>query len=176
MGNSNNVDPANQFSLFGQSKARSYYPIGGGNNGATAGYFTSRIGNPDAKWETSETTNIGFDATLFNGKLDVIVDVWNKETKDLLYTLTLPGISGNSASAPAVNIANMKNSGIDMSFVHRGSLSGGELGYEVTLNAATLKNEIVALAPGITYFSGGSYRGNTCEKCCWSTIIIFLSI
>jgi len=161
MGNSNNVDPANQFSLFGQSKARSYYPIGGGNNGATAGYFTSRIGNPDAKWETSETTNIGFDATLFNGKLDVIVDVWNKETKDLLYTLTLPGISGNSASAPAVNIANMKNSGIDMSFVHRGSLSGGELGYEVTLNAATLKNEIVALAPGITYFSGGSYRGNT---------------
>ena len=62
--------------------------------------------------------------------------------------------------APAVNIA-IKNSGIDMSFVHRGSLSGGELGYEVTLNVATLKNEIVALAPGITYFSGGSYRGNT---------------
>ena len=63
MGNSNNVDPANQFSLFGQSKARSYYPIGGGNNGATAGYFTSRIGNPDAKWETQEQTNIAVSYT-----------------------------------------------------------------------------------------------------------------
>ena len=74
-----------------------------------------------------------------------------------MYEIQLPGATGVGASAPAVNIATMSNSGIDMSFAHRGSLSGGELGYEVTLNASTLKNEIVSLAPGITYFGGNTY-------------------
>ena len=159
MGNSNNVNAANQFSLFGQSKSRTYYPIGGQNNGADAGYAATRIGNPDGKWETNTTTNVGFDATLFNGKLDVIVDVWSKETKDLLYNLALPAITGNGAAAPSVNLASMSNSGIDMQFIHRGSLRSGEIGYEVIVNASTLKNEITALAPGITYFGGNSYRG-----------------
>lgn len=159
MGNSNNVDPANQFSLFGQSKGRSYYPIGGQNNGADAGYYTTRIGNPNAKWETSETTNIGFDATLFNGKLDVIVDVWTKDTKDLLYNIPLAATTGNGASAPSVNIAEMSNSGIDMQFITSGTIASGQVGYELSVIASTLKNEIVALAPGITYFGGNSYRG-----------------
>ena len=159
MGNSNNVDPANQFSLFGQSKGRSYYPIGGQNNGADAGYYTTRIGNPNAKWETSETTNIGFDATLFNGKLDVIVDVWSKDTKDLLYSIPLAATTGNGASAPSVNIAEMSNSGIDMQFITSGTIASGQVGYELSVIASTLKNEIVALAPGITYFGGNSYRG-----------------
>jgi len=158
MGNSNNVDPANQFSLFGQSKSASYYPISGGNNGATAGYYKSRIGNPNAKWETSETTNIGFDATLLGGKLDVIIDVWTKKTKDLLYQIPLAATTGNSAAAPSVNIATMSNSGIDMQFIHRGTVRSGTIGYEITVNASTLKNEITALAPGITYFGGSTYR------------------
>jgi TonB-linked SusC/RagA family outer membrane protein len=158
MGNSNNVDPANQYSLFASNRGRTFYPIGGQNSGVDAGYAVSRIGNPNAQWETSITTNIGFDATLFNNKIDIILDWWKKDTRDLLYQIPLAAVTGNNASAPAVNIASMLNQGLDVQIANRGSLGEG-IAYEVTFNSSFLKNEITALAENIEYFDGGSYRG-----------------
>jgi hypothetical protein len=158
MGNSNNVDPANQYSLFASNRGRTFYPISGQNNGVDQGFAVSRIGNPNAQWETSVTTNIGFDVTLFNNKVDIILDWWKKDTRDLLYQIPLAGVTGNYASAPAVNIASMLNQGLDLSISNRGSLGEG-IAYEVTFNSSFLKNEIVSLAEGIDYFDGGTYRG-----------------
>src|SRR5690606_8876655 len=70
MGNSNNVDPNNQYSLFGGDIGASSYDITGSNSGALIGFRRTRIGNPNAQWETAVTQNIGFDGTLFNGRLD----------------------------------------------------------------------------------------------------------
>jgi len=157
MGNTNNVNPANQFSLYAASRANSFYPIGGQNSGADEGYYRSRIGNPDAKWETSTTLNFGVDASLFNGKLEVSGDLWRKETEELLYTVPLPGVLGNLASAPAVNIASMLNTGLDIQFINHGKIKGWN--YDLTLNNSFLKNEISYLAPNIQFFGGPGFRG-----------------
>lgn len=158
MGNSNNVDPNNQFSLYASNRGQSFYPIEGQSNGVNEGFFRSRIGNPDAKWETSVMTNIGFDAAFFNNRLEIILDWWKKETEDLLYQVPVAGVVGNSAAAPSVNIATMLNQGLDMQIINRGNISGG-FKYELIVNAAFLKNEITFLAPGIDFFGGGGYRG-----------------
>jgi len=160
MGNSNNVDPANQYSLYAANKGSSYYPIDGQSSGANEGYYRSRIGNPAAKWETSETMNIGFDATLYNGKWEIVLDVWRKDTRDLLFNVPLPAVVGPAASAPSVNVAKMRNQGIDFQIINRGNLTS-ELKYELTFNNSFLKNEIVAFAPGITNLTGGAFRGIT---------------
>jgi len=160
MGNSNNVDPANQYSLYAANKGNSYYPIDGQSSGANEGYYRSRIGNPAAKWETSETMNVGFDATLYNGKWEIVLDVWRKDTRDLLFNVPLPAVVGPSASAPAVNVAKMRNQGIDFQIINRGNITS-ELKYELTFNNSFLKNEIVAFAPGITNLTGGAFRGIT---------------
>jgi TonB-linked SusC/RagA family outer membrane protein len=160
MGNSNNVDPANQFSLYAANRGNSFYPIDGQSSGANEGYYRSRIGNPAAKWETSETMNIGFDATLYNGKWEVVLDVWRKDTRDLLFNVPLPAVVGPSASAPSVNVAKMRNQGIDFQIINRGNLTS-DLKYELTFNNSFLKNEIVAFAPGITNLTGGAFRGIT---------------
>jgi TonB-linked SusC/RagA family outer membrane protein len=160
MGNSNNVDPANQFSLYAANRGNSFYPIDGQSSGANEGYFRSRIGNPAAKWETSETMNIGFDATLYNGKWEIVLDVWRKDTRDLLFNVPLPAVVGPSASAPSVNVAKMRNQGIDFQIINRGNITS-DLKYELTLNNSFLKNEIVAFAPGITNLTGGAFRGIT---------------
>ena len=76
MGNSNPVNSSNQFSLFGSNRGSSYYPISGTNNGADEGYFRTRIGNPDAKWETSISTNIGVDLSLLSNKYEISIDFW----------------------------------------------------------------------------------------------------
>ncbi|MEO1624770.1 MAG: SusC/RagA family TonB-linked outer membrane protein, partial [Bacteroidota bacterium] len=158
MGNSNNVDPNNQYSLFASNRGNSFYPIGGQNNGVDEGYYRSRIGNPDAKWETSEMTNVGFDASFLNGKVEVIFDLWRKDTKDLLFNVPLAGVVGNGAAAPAVNIASMRNQGIDFEIINRGNIST-DVKYEVTVRGGFLDNEITFLAPGQEFFGGRGYRG-----------------
>jgi TonB-dependent starch-binding outer membrane protein SusC len=160
MGNSNNVDPNNQFNLFAQSLGLSAYDIAGSNSGVTGGIYRSRIGNPNAKWETSETTNIGFDGSFLEGKLDIVFDWWKKDTRELLYTLETPAVVGPIASDPSVNIASMRNSGIDVEVTTRGTVGPG-IAFEARATASFLKNEIMSLAPGVTYFdAGGTRNGN----------------
>lgn len=162
MGNSNNVAPTNQFSLYGGNIGNSSYDINGTNSSAAEGFYRTRIGNPDAKWETSVTQNIGFDGTFFGGKLDVILDVWNKKTRDLLLAVPIPATNGIEAAVPSVNIAEMLNAGVDIQVITRGNLVG-DLKYELNVTAGTLKNEITSLAPGLTYITSinPGYRGLT---------------
>jgi TonB-linked SusC/RagA family outer membrane protein len=144
MGNSNNVDPFNQFSLYRADRGNTFYPINGQNSGVDEGFAQSRIGNPDAKWETSETLNIGFDASMFNNRLEIIFDWWKKDTRDLLFQVPLPGVTGNYAAAPAVNVGGMLNQGLDLQLVGRGNVTS-DLTWELTLNGSILKNEITGL-------------------------------
>jgi TonB-linked SusC/RagA family outer membrane protein len=157
MGNSNNVDPNNQFSLFGSSIGIGSYDIGGTNSSVSEGFYRNRIGNPNAKWETSVTSNIGLDGTLFGGKLEFVLDFWKKLNTDLLYALETPGVTGVLANDPAINIAEMKNQGIDLELLNRGNIIP-DLTYEVKLTGSFLDNEITALAPGVPYFD--SFTGS----------------
>lgn len=158
MGNSNNVDPNNQYSLYAASLGEASYDISGGNTSSVTGFYRSRIGNPNAKWETSTTTNIGLDGSFLKGHLDIIFDWWQKKTEDLLYTLPIPDVVGSRSNSPAVNIASMDNTGFDFQIITRGNIVS-DLGYEVNLTGGFLKNEITALAPSVPYFDGGNNRG-----------------
>lgn len=158
MGNSNNVSPVNQYSLFGANLGNSFYPIGGQNSGANEGYYRTRIGNPDAKWETSVTSNIGIDATLLNGRFEFALDVWRKDTRDLLFGAPVPAVAGSGAAAPLINIGSMRNQGIDIQLINRGKISD-EISYDITWNNTFLQNEITALNPGVDFIGGAAYRG-----------------
>lgn len=162
MGNSNNVNPLNQYSLFGGNIGASSYDITGSNSGALIGFRRSRIGNPNAQWETAVTQNIGFDGTFFNGRLDVIFDWWRKDTKDLLFQVPIPLTAGSNAAAPSVNVGEMLNRGLDLLVSTRGNLTG-DLTYELTVTGSTLKNEIVSLAGDLQFITSinPAYRGIT---------------
>ena len=56
-------------------------------------YFPSQMGNADLSWEKCYTTNIGIDARFFD-RFGVTIDLYNKNTSDLLYYAPLPNISG----------------------------------------------------------------------------------
>jgi TonB-dependent starch-binding outer membrane protein SusC len=150
MGNSNAVNPTNQFTLFSNTLAGGSYPITGSNTSASSGFFQSQVGNPDAKWETSTTTNIGLDLSLFKDKLEILVDLWTRKTTDLLYQVPLP-IVGGLATAPFQNIASMTNTGLDFQVTNRGKIKG-DWSYDATLVASFLTNKIDKLAENITYF------------------------
>ena len=155
MGNQLPVSTSNQFFLYGGNPSRSFYDLNGTSNSSLPGFRTTRIGNVDAKWETNVTTNIGFDAVLFDRKFEVIFDWYTKQSKDLLFTPELPGTAG-AASAPAVNVGEMHNSGLDLQLIYR--QVWGDFSLEANLTFTTYNNEIVAIADGYDYFDSGGSR------------------
>ncbi|SFD31690.1 SusC/RagA family TonB-linked outer membrane protein [Spirosoma endophyticum] len=161
MGNSNYLSATNQLTLYGTNAANSY-DITGANTSVQSGNYRSQIGNPDAKWETSVTSNIGVDGSFFNNKLEVVLDFWQKDTKDLLYPLALPGVVGVRANAPYVNVASMRNKGIDLLITNRGNVTN-DLSYEVTAVGSILDNKITGIAPSVPFFynTTGSQRLST---------------
>ncbi|WP_461103055.1 SusC/RagA family TonB-linked outer membrane protein [Spirosoma koreense] len=160
MGNSNFLGATNQYGLYTTSAANGY-DISGTNNAVAAGFFRSQIGNAAAKWESSITSNIGIDGSFFNNKLEVVLDFWKKDTKDLLFQLSLPGVVGDRATAPYTNVARMNNQGIDLLLSTRGNLGGSGLSYEVTGIGSYLQNKIVALDPSVPYVTAGGTRLST---------------
>ncbi len=70
--------------------AYSAYPAWlSGSDARLIGVSLSRLENPDLKWETTTGTNFGVDFSLFNGKVDGSVEVFNNVISDLLATKSL---------------------------------------------------------------------------------------
>lgn len=151
MGNELPVTQGNQYSLFASTLGGSAYDINGSGSSVANGFYQSQVGFLGTKWEVSTTSNVGFEALLWNGKLDVIVDLWQKKTSDLLFNPALPNVVGSFATAPFKNLAEMENKGIDLQLINKGKFSSN-VGYELTLTGSFLKNEIVKIDESINYF------------------------
>ncbi|MFL9484343.1 SusC/RagA family TonB-linked outer membrane protein [Chitinophagaceae bacterium LWZ2-11] len=106
-----------------------------GNN--SSGAYPSRLSNPNIKWETSEQTNIGFDAVILQG-LNVTFDYYNKQTKDWL--ITAPILATAGAAAPTINGGNVTNTGFELSLSYHNSI--GKVFYTVSANGAYNKNKV----------------------------------
>jgi TonB-linked SusC/RagA family outer membrane protein len=154
MGNQLAVSPQNQFFLYGGDPGSAFYDITGSGNSSVQGFRATRIGNPDAKWETNITTDIGFEATLLNNKIGIKFDWYQKNTKDLLFNPELPGTAG-LADAPYVNIAQMTNKGLDMEVSYKNNW--GNFGFDGSAVLTTYNNNIDKLAENVTFFD---YRSN----------------
>src|SRR6056297_3835623 len=155
MGNQLNVSPDNAFSLFGGNQNSTFYPITGGP-GISQGFSQTRIGNPAAQWEEAHTMNIGFNAMFLEGDLEVDLDYYQNDVRDLLFNPELPGQAG-LASQPFINIGNVENTGLDMSVTGRKNVNSN-FNIRTTLTFTTYNNEIKKIADGVENFDGTSRR------------------
>ncbi|ALI98237.1 SusC/RagA family TonB-linked outer membrane protein [Rufibacter tibetensis] len=115
----------------------------------TPGSYSSRLGNPDLHWETSEQTNVGFDARFLNGKVDFNFDYYIKTSKDWL--IVAPILATAGAEAPFINGGNVRNSGVEVALAYNSSI--GAFNYRVGVNGAYNKNRVgeIPSADGIIH-------------------------
>lgn len=145
----------NAYTQFRSASYNSGYPIDGSSSSATLGYDPSQFGNPNAKWEATVSNNFGFDALLFDQAISVEFDLWNRTTSDLL--LTVPVVySAGDARAPAVNVGEMYNEGIDFALDWTKDL--GELKLTLGGNISTYRNEVKKLDEFDTPIFGSNRR------------------
>jgi TonB-linked SusC/RagA family outer membrane protein len=83
------------------------------NNQRTIGIASANIANPDLKWEKSAQADIGIDFGIFDNRVRVTADVYQKKTKDLLLSRSVP-ISSGFASVFG-NFGAVENKGMELS-------------------------------------------------------------
>ncbi len=114
------------------------YSFGTEEGTLTSGAYPSRLSNSNLKWETSEQTDLGFDATLLKGKLNVNFDYYKKTTKD--WIILAPILATAGADAPYINGGSVVNKGVELALNYKDKI--GEFNYSVGINGAYNKNEV----------------------------------
>ena len=105
------------------------------------------MANPDLKWETTITRNIGLDFTLFRGKLNGCIEAYLNTTKDLL--IKFP-VSGTGYDSQYRNMGKTENKGLEASFTWH-AIDKKNWGIDFNGNIGFNKNKIKDLG-GMTDF------------------------
>lgn len=101
-----------------------------------------RLPNDQIKWEEVSTFDIGLDAGLVSDRLQVTLDYYDRQTKDMIYQLRAPVSAGLGGFVP-VNIGQMSNRGIEFSIDYRGGES--DFKYQIGFNSAFNTNKVIKL-------------------------------
>lgn len=141
----------------GQSYGTSY-DIAGTNGGSilNSGFKRDQIGNNDIKWETTTQYNVGLDWAMFNSRFFGSLDLYYKETSDILVQMAGIAAMGEGASQ-WINAGEMKNRGVELNLGYRNTTSYG-LRYEITGNIAAYRNKITDIPS--TVAANGTFGGN----------------
>jgi len=144
------------------------YDLAGTNLTSMAGYYPYQLGNPSLHWESNISTNIGFDAAVFNNSLTASFNWFNKETKGLLYAPPSPGTAG-SALSPYENVMNFTNKGVELEMGYNQHI--GKLRFEMAFNIATYRNNVNYI-DGLdsAFIQGGVYGSNGANYLTRSTV------
>lgn len=132
----NNNIPTGQLSQMYESKATSWI------NGFTQYWAPSKImANPDLKWETTITRNVGLDFTLFKGKFSGSIEAYLNTTKDLL--IQFP-VAGTGYDTQYRNMGETENRGVEFSFTWH-AIDKKNWGIDLYGNIGLNKSEIKSL-------------------------------
>ncbi|MCG2588028.1 SusC/RagA family TonB-linked outer membrane protein [Rhodohalobacter sulfatireducens] len=142
---------------YGGSVGDTFYNIGGDGTSVVAGYRQVVRGNPNLKWEENESINVGVDLEMFDGRFNFALDVYQRDTNDLLFAPQLPASAG-FAAPPIVNIGQMRNTGFDFTLGTRGTV-GTDLNWTLSFNGSTYKNEIRKIDGTTEFFFSGTTIG-----------------
>ena len=122
------------------------------------GAVAVNLGNVDVKWEATESTNIGVDMGLLNGRLNLSAEYYSKTTKDMLLIEPIPYFLGFE-SGPYTNVGSARNSGIEAQLEWRDKI-GKDFNYNIAGNISTIKNEMLSLGTAKS-ISGAAIRNGS---------------
>ncbi len=139
------------------------YVFGNGDDqNLQAGAIQQSFGNQDVRWETSVSTNFGYDISFLENRLTFTSDVYTTKKKDMLFDVSLPataGVSGGDANV-VLNIGNMVNTGIEFAANYR-SKGDRKFTWNAGLTYTKNENRITKMAETnpIIYFGDSTISG-----------------
>lgn len=105
----------------------------------TKGFYPSGIVNTILKWETSTEYNAGIDFGFLGGRISGSLDVYQKTSKELLFDVPLPLVSGGGTLTS--NIGSVRNRGVEISLTTV-NIESKDWNWQTTFNFAHNQNKV----------------------------------
>lgn len=111
------------------------------------------IPNPSVCWEQVEQSNLGFDASLINGRINLSLDAYIKNTNDMLVPMSVPISTGYSdIVVPSINAGKVRNKGVEISITSINTT--GAIKWTTSANVAYNHNRVINLNDTIPLYTG----------------------
>ena len=119
------------------------------NSSPTVTMGMIRNNNPDLKWETRSTWNIGTDLGLWNNRLVLTAEYYYSKTTDMLYAYDVP-VPPFAFDKLLANIGSMSNQGLEIGLSFT-PIEKKDMELNINMNLAWQKNKLISLS--------GEYEG-----------------
>lgn len=113
--------------------------------GSSSGLIYTRLGNPDLRFETSKKTDIGFDISMFNNRIQFMADYFKNDIDNLILDSPTPSSLGVPNNSISTNVGRMNNKGWEFA-ITTANIKNDNFSWTSNLNVSFVKNRIVALA------------------------------
>ncbi|HEV8286032.1 MAG TPA: TonB-dependent receptor [Chitinophagaceae bacterium] len=132
----------------------SFYAL---NNQIVNAYTENSLANPDLQWESLVNRNYGVDISLFKGRVDMSVDVYNNTSDKLLLRAKIAPTYGFTDQLQNVGATSNKGFEVQLNGIIMRKSNG--LNWSANFNISHNKNTVEGLAKGQTEFAGGPAWG-----------------
>ncbi len=122
----------------------------GVNNQAILAYYSGALVNQALQWESTVNKNLGVDISLFKGRVDLSVDVYNNISKDLLLNVPIPSTFGYATQLQ--NVGKTSNKGVEIQLNTVLLKKPNNLNWTANFNISFNKNKVLQLGKGQTSF------------------------
>jgi TonB-linked SusC/RagA family outer membrane protein len=115
-------------------------------------YINNRIANPDVQWESTETFNVGMNISLWNNRVTLEADAYQRFTDGMLLQVAIPnymGGGGGGIGAPYANVGGMENKGLEFG-LNTINVAAEKFNWSTNVNFTMNRNMITQLDR--TYF------------------------
>lgn len=129
----------------------SNYAIDGSQESVGIGLVETRVANGELNWEVTTQSGVGVDLSMFDEKLQVTLDYFNKVTDDLLIYAPIPMTYGGTNDGVWINGGKMRNRGFELGTKYNGN--AGEVYYTLGLNYSFYRNKLLSLNDNVDYLS-----------------------
>lgn len=146
VGNSNVAAYSTQAGLLPTNYSFGTSVVGGG-------FAPAAIGNKDLKWERSQELNLGLNMGFLDNRISAVVELYKRNTRDLILNQTLPTSTG--FSAVVTNVGEVSNKGIEIMLNTR-NIETRDFTWATSVNFSKNINRVEALANGVTSIIGSS--------------------
>ncbi|MDN4012401.1 SusC/RagA family TonB-linked outer membrane protein [Chryseobacterium gambrini] len=129
----------------------------GYNNATEAGILLGLVSDPNITWETNKQFDIGVDFAFLNNRISGSVEYYKRSTTDLIFAVPTAVSAGIPGSSVYTNVGDMFNKGIEAT-LNLAVVKKTDFGWDLTVNASTIKNELTRLPDGQTQIISGTKK------------------
>jgi TonB-linked SusC/RagA family outer membrane protein len=115
---------------------------------SSVGLIQAATANPDLKWETTISRNLGFDFGFFDDRISANVDLYSNTTKDLLLKTNIPSSSGYTTQFK--NVGSTENKGVEVTLTTR-NFQNKNFSWNTDFNIAFFQNKVTGLNKEATF-------------------------